>query len=138
MSLSRSPSPRRIIPIQPFNEPAPESQSQSACSGAESFALRVLGDSMLPEFAEGDIVIIEPEGVVREGAFVLAETAEGWTLGQLARAADTTQEAPTPWRLAALNPAYPSWTLASLDAIAGVVIQKVKPGRRRETRWYVE
>ncbi|MEX8497837.1 MAG: S24 family peptidase [Leptothrix ochracea] len=124
-----SASARRIIPIQPLSEPAPD---EGACSSGESFALRVLGDSMLPEFAEGDIVIIEPEGVVREGAFVLAETAEGWTLGQLARAGDTD------WSLTVLNPAYPSWPLASFEAIAGVVIQKVKPGRRRQTRWYVE
>jgi Peptidase S24-like len=35
------------------------------CAGGESFALRVLGHSMAPEFNEGEIIIIEPEGLAR-------------------------------------------------------------------------
>ena len=43
------------------------------CSGGESFALRVLGDDMAPEFNEGEIIIIEPDGALKDGFFVLAQ-----------------------------------------------------------------
>ena len=38
----------------------------SDCAGAEVFALQVLGQSMAPEFEEGEIIVIEPEGALRE------------------------------------------------------------------------
>jgi phage repressor protein C with HTH and peptisase S24 domain len=124
--------PRRIIPIT-LAAPEP-ALDEGGCGSGESFALRVMGDSMLPEFSDGDIVVIEPEGRVRAGAFVLAQTTEGWSLGQLVGG-----EAPEPaWRLQSLNPAYPDFELPSLEAVAGVVIQKVRPGRRKLTRWYVD
>jgi DNA polymerase V len=41
-----------------------------SCGGGEAFALRVLGQSMAPEFAEGEIIIVEPEGLAREGSYV--------------------------------------------------------------------
>lgn len=101
-----------------------------ACSGGEAFALRVLGDSMLPEFNEGEIIVIEPEGLARDGSYVLAWHDDEWIFRQLRGAAGD-------WRLHALNPAYPDAVLASLDAVRGVVIQKAVPGRRRATRRYV-
>ena len=42
-----------------------------SCAGGESFALMVLGHSMAPEFQEGEIIIIEPEGLAKDGSFVL-------------------------------------------------------------------
>lgn len=39
---------------------------------AFAFAVRVLGDSMEPDFIEGDIVIIDPEVKPTPGEFVLA------------------------------------------------------------------
>ena len=47
----------------------------AGCSGGESFALRVLGHSMAPEFVEGEIIVIEPDGALRDGCFVLAQVA---------------------------------------------------------------
>jgi len=125
---------RRIIPIAAAESEPAVSVDDGGCGSGESFALRVMGDSMLPEFSDGDIVVIEPEGRVRAGAFVLAQTEEGWSLGQLVAGT----AADTPWRLQSLNPAYPDFELPSLDAVAGVVIQKVRPGRRKLTRWYVD
>lgn len=101
-----------------------------ACSGAESFALQVLGDSMAPEFVEGDIIIIEPDGALRDGSFVLAWAREEWIFRQLRGSEGA-------WRLAALNPAYAEQPLASLEAVRGVIIQKAKPGRRRASKFYV-
>ncbi len=100
------------------------------CSGGESFALRVLGDSMAPEFVEGEIIIIEPDGALRDGCFVLAQQAGEWTFRQLQRAGDA-------WRLHALNPDYADQALDDLGAIHGVIIQKAVPGRRRLSKHYL-
>ncbi|MDD5297489.1 MAG: S24 family peptidase [Rhodocyclaceae bacterium] len=111
--------------------PAGSEGSDSSCEGAESFALMVLGDSMLPEFEERDIVIIEPGGLVKHGSFVLAFVDEEWTMRQLVRDGEG-------WVLQALNPFYPSQPIASLDCIRGVIIQKAKPGRRKASKSYVD
>lgn len=118
---------QRTIPITP----ATGDSSQSACDGSEAFALMVLGDAMVPEFAQGEIVVIEPSGRVENGSFVLARVDDDWTLRQLRRKGDD-------WYLCALNPVYPEAKLGSLDAVRGVVIQRVRPGRRRDTKFYVD
>jgi SOS-response transcriptional repressor LexA len=101
------------------------------CSAAEAFALRVLGDAMLPEFADGDIIIIEPEGLALDGSYVLAHWQDEWTFRQLRRESDA-------WYLVALNPAWPRQPIPDLAPVRGVVIQKSKPGRRRSVKRYVD
>ena len=103
------------------------------CGGAEVFALMVLGDSMLPEFADGEIIVIEPEGLAHEGSFVLARVDDEWMFRQLRRAVDGEN-----WRLCALNPAYSEVAIDDLGSIRGVIIQKTKPGRRRALKRYVD
>lgn len=115
---------RRTIPIAPAAE-----GEHGACSGAESFALMVLGDSMAPEFAEGDVIVIEPEGLATDGSFVLAQHGGEWIFRQLVAAGDA-------WRLRPLNPAYPTLDLPDLAAVRGVVIQRTTPGRRKSTTRY--
>lgn len=102
-------------------------------SSGECFALRVLGDAMAPEFQHGEIVIIEPEGAVKSGSFVLAQHAGEWLLRQLCRHGEG-------WLLRALNPdpeARPDLPLADLQSVRGVVIQKAVPGRRRLSKSYL-
>ena len=118
---------QRIIPIQPQGVDA----ELESCSSAEPFALMVLGDSMEPEFIEGEVILIEPEGLATDGSFVLAKLDGEWIFRQLARAG-------AGWRLQALNPAYPATDIADLDAVKGVIIQKSRPGTRRATKRYVE
>jgi len=103
---------------------------ESACSGSEAFALRVLGTSMEPEFMEGEIIIIEPEGRLHDGSFVLAQHAGEWIFRQLCQDGGG-------WRLHALNPAFPDLTLPDLAVVRGVIIQKALPGRRRASKRYV-
>lgn len=114
-------------------QPAPP-QPEDGCSGGESFALRVLGEDMLPEFREGDIIIVEPDGALKDGAFVLARPGGEWMLRQLVRRDEG-------WALRALNPAActtaPELPLADLSTVHGLVIQKAVPGRRRLTRSYL-
>jgi DNA polymerase V len=100
------------------------------CSGGESFALMVLGHSMAPEFLEGEIIIIEPDGLAKDGSYVLAWHQDEWTFRQLIRSA-------TGWSLHPLNPAFQDEPLDSLDAVRGVIIQKALPGRRRAFKHYI-
>jgi DNA polymerase V len=116
---------RKTIPIAEALPP------ESSCSAAESFALMVLGDSMAPEFLDGEIIIIEPEGLAADGSYVLAEAGGELIFRQLAKAGGG-------WELRPLNPIYPSIGIADLSAIKGVIIQKSKPGRRRATKRYVD
>ncbi len=115
----------RTIPI------AAADAALSACSGAEPFALVVLGDSMAPEFADGDVIVVEPEGLATDGAFVVAQVDGDWTMRQLVRDGEA-------WSLRPLNPAYATAAIADLSPVRGVVIQKSRPGRRRAAKRYVE
>jgi SOS-response transcriptional repressor LexA len=102
----------------------------SGCSGAEPFALIVLGDSMAPEFVEGDVIVIEPEGLATDGSFVVAQVDGEWTMRQLAKVDGR-------WSLRAMNRAFAATEIADLSPIRGVVIQKSKPGRRGASKRYV-
>ena len=112
--------------------PAGADQEDAGCSGGESFALRVLGDDMAPEFNEGDIIIVEPDGALKDGSFVLAQLRSEWIFRQLARRGEG-------WCLRALNPraGLVDLSLPDLSAVHGVVIQKAVPGRRSLTKHYV-
>jgi DNA polymerase V len=115
------------IPILPqAADPALE-----ACAAAEPFALMVLGDSMEPEFREGEVILIEPEGLATDGSFVLAQLDGEWIFRQLVKQGEA-------WQLRALNPAYPAADIVDLAAVKGVVIQKSQPGRRKASKRYVE
>ena len=117
---------RKIIPVIPWDDSA-----ATACDNDEAFALMVLGDSMAPEFIEGDIVVIEPAGLATDGSFVLAQVGGEWTFRQLAGNGDG-------WLLRPLNPRYPVERIIDLSVVRGIVIQKCKPGRRKATKRYVE
>jgi SOS-response transcriptional repressor LexA len=117
--------PRRTIPIA-----AADADAGERCSGGEPYALMVLGDSMAPEFVEGEIIVVEPEGLARDGAYVIAEVAGEPIFRALAKRGEG-------WQLRPLNPAYPAIDLPSLGAVRGIVIQKSRPGRRRAGKRYV-
>jgi SOS-response transcriptional repressor LexA len=125
------------IPVKPAVESrTPEDELASSCASGEPYALMVLGDSMLPEFEEGEIIVIEPEGVARDGSFVIAyiENAEKedekYIFRQLVKH-------PEGWMLKPLNALYPNIPIDSIEAVVkGVVIMKKKPGRRRAMKEY--
>jgi SOS-response transcriptional repressor LexA len=106
--------------------------SAGSCGGGESFALMVYGESMAPEFLHGEIIIIEPEGLAKDGAYVLALLDDEWTFRQLTRT-----RTGLGWCLHALNPAFPDLPIPDLSTVKGVIIQKSVPGRRRASRRYV-
>jgi DNA polymerase V len=86
--------PRKTIPIVIADTGGGD------CAGAESFALLVLGDSMAPEFVEGEVIIVEPDGLASDGSFVVAQVDGEWTMRQLVAEAGG-------WKLRALNSTYP-------------------------------
>lgn len=120
-------STRKIIPLV-LQESADTSLSN--CAGAEPFALMVLGDSMMPEFEEGEIIIIEPEGLTTDGSFVLAFHNEEYIFRQLVRREGD-------WYLHPLNIRYEDALIRDLSVVKGVIIQKQRPGSRRSRKTYV-
>jgi len=116
--------------FDPTTAGQPQMPGGHDCSGSETFALRVLGQSMAPEFSEGEIVIIEPGGEATDGSYVLAWHHEEWTFRQLRRVDGA-------WLLHALNPAFADEPLHCLADVRGVIIQKAMPGRRRASKRYI-
>ena len=55
----------------------------SGCAESEPYALRVLGDSMLPEFEEGAIIIIDPAGAIVDECYVVALHDDEYIFRQL-------------------------------------------------------
>lgn len=101
----------------------------SCATDAEPFALLVVGASMMPEFEDGDIIIVEPGAPAKDRSFVVALSEGQWLFRQLRHQGQG-------WRLCPLNCGFPSVVLADLALIRGVVIQKSKPGNRSATRHY--
>ncbi|HHB93328.1 MAG TPA: S24 family peptidase [Thioploca sp.] len=97
--------------------------------GREPFALQVLGDSMLPEFKEGHIIIIEPDGVVENGSYVLAIHEKEYIFRQLIIDDEN-------YFLKPLNSSYPTLEIPTLEDIKGVITQRAGT-RRKEHKKYV-
>ncbi len=116
------------IPVRPM-ESSPEEMESSACAGAEPYALMVLGDSMLPEFIEGEIIVVEPEGLAKDGSYVVAWANEEYIFRQIVLHPDG-------WMLKPLNPIYPNIPVEGLSVVKGVVIMKKMPGKRKEQKAY--
>lgn len=102
----------------------------SGCSAEEPFALRVLGDMMEPEFEHGVIIIVDPEGLVHDGCFVVANHDNEFYFRQLSIDGDC-------YSLTCLNHAYDEVVdISGIDSIHGVVIQKAG-ARRKDRKHYV-
>ena len=96
-----------------------------SCSSRDIFALQVTDDTMEPEFMQGKVIIVDPEGHVRDQCFVLASVDKEWFFRQL-RIVDGKYE------LHALKEGSDVHTISGLKEIEGVVIQQT--GRRRKDR----
>jgi SOS-response transcriptional repressor LexA len=118
--------------ISTYADATPDAQAAALpeCAGGESFALMVMGHSMVPEFLENEIILVEPEGLAKDGSYVLAWHADEWTFRQLLRT-------DSGWVLHPLNPAFADEPIADLSCVRGVIIQKALPGRRRASKHYV-
>ena len=99
--------------------------SQTGCSseGLEPFALRVIGDSMAPEFQDGNIIVVDPGFPLMNGVFAVVINGEEVLFGQYF------QEDSGSW-IRYLNPAFEPVALASDFVVKGVVTQR--NGRKRK------
>ena len=103
--------------------------AQDSCSALEPYALRVLGDSMEPEFADGCVVIIDPGYAPRDGAYVVVEFAGDVFFRQLVYDGERRFLKP-------LNPKYGGFELTPPYTIRGGVVQR--SGSRRSQRKHYE
>jgi SOS-response transcriptional repressor LexA len=116
-----------------FKQPPAADQIQdepSTCTEAEPFALRVLDNSMEPEFRRGCVIIIDPTGRATDGSFVLVEGNSDVLFRQLVRKAGG-------WRLQPLNETYPpSDDIADdLSNVLGVIVQRAGVRRSYHKRY---
>jgi len=100
----------------------------SSCSAKEIFALRALGDSMIPEFKHGTVIVVDPEAPVRDGSYVVAEFEDGDFALRKLRMYDGK------FYLEALNELYETVEISGIEKIKGVVIQA--GNRRKEMKKY--
>jgi SOS-response transcriptional repressor LexA len=85
---------------------------------------------MAPEFVEGEVIVVEPEGIAKDGAFVVAWANDEYIFRQLVHH-------PEGWMLKPINPIYPNIPIDDVkETVKGVVVLKKKPGRRRESKRY--
>jgi SOS-response transcriptional repressor LexA len=107
------------------------SMDLSGCGASEAFVLQVQDDSMEPEFNKGCIIVIDPDGVVTHGAYVIALVENGYIFRQWIQENQQFYIQP-------LNEAYAhEKRLIELSAVKGVVVQRAGArGRRAERKHY--
>ncbi len=101
----------------------------SPCEAAEPYVLMVLGDSMEPEFNEGEVIVIEPEGHAHDGSYVVALHDGEYIFRQL-RIRDGRHF------IVALKEGYPEQELEGIKSVKGVITQKSVPGNRKARKFY--
>lgn len=95
-----------------------EFEEISSCGASALFSLQVLDDSMEPEFPRQCIIIIDPSGIAKNGAYILAENPdEGYIFRQL-----FSQE--NQHCLRPLNTSYPEIEIPDLKIIKGIIVQR--------------
>ena len=106
-----------------------EMMDQSGCAASEPFALRVLGDSMEPEFKDGCIIIIDPAGSAESGSYVIAQIDGEYIFRQF-----IVEEGK--YYLSPLNEGYPRQEVEGASVIRGVIVQRAG-ARRSQHKHYV-
>lgn len=89
------------------NEPADWLLTDLALSTG-AFALRIEGESMLPEFRDGDVVVIDPAIVPRPGDFVVTRSSQYGATFRKYRPRGPNANGEEVFELAPLNEDYPS------------------------------
>ena len=103
--------------------------SEGSCSENEPYALQVIDDSMEPEFVKGCIIVIDPTGIVRDGAYVFAvDNKDEYIFRQL-------RIIEGKYILCALHEDYEAIEISGMKQIIGVITQRA--GKRRSYhKWY--
>lgn len=88
-----------------------------------AFAVRVVGDSMEPDYRPGDMVVVDPARPVREGLACVIVQADGDRLARL----KILEKARGGWRLRSLNPAHPPVDLPGKRLVAAYAVVRHLP-----------
>ncbi len=81
-----------------------------AAAGEGSYALEVQGDSMLPLYRHGDMLVVQPNAIVRKGDRVVVKTTSGEVMAKVLEKRTTTTV-----ELVSLNPDHPHRRLAASE-----------------------
>jgi phage repressor protein C with HTH and peptisase S24 domain len=73
-----------------------------SAAGEGSYALEVQGDSMLPLYRHGDMLVVQPNAAVRKGDRVVVKTTSGEVMAKVLE-----RRTPTAVDLVSLNPDHP-------------------------------
>lgn len=102
-------------------------EMMGGCSSTEPFALQVIDDSMEPEFKQGVIIVIDSQGHVQSGSFVIAEIETGYIFRRLHIEDDM-------HILRALKEGHEEITLTGLEQVRGVITQQATSTGKRKDR----
>ena len=86
----------------------------------DGYGLRVQGDSMMPEFVQGDIIVVSPHAQPENGSYVVVVQE-----GNKATFKKLVYDGAKPY-FKPLNPQYPMLEANEQTSIVGVVKQKIK------------
>ena len=118
----------KTIPIVPA-QGSQEHSEITSCAEAEPYALRVIGDSMAPEFIDGHIIIIDPAMTPQHGAYVIIDYQGETTFRQFVVEQGRKF-------LKALNDAYLTIEMVESYRVRGVVIQRASRRRKDHKHYY--
>jgi DNA polymerase V len=117
----------KSIPIQVADETG--QAELHGCAEAEPYALRVLGDSMAPEFLDGHIIIVDPAMPPQHGSYVVIDYQGETTFRQLMIEGERKF-------LKALNENYPAVEMVEKYSVRGVVVQRASRRRKDHKHYY--
>jgi SOS-response transcriptional repressor LexA len=98
------------------------------CSELEPFALRVMGDSMAPEFWDGCIIIVEPRLSAQSGEYVVIDYANDTIFRQFVVEDGRRFLKP-------LNTSFETVELTGPYQVRGVVVQRAGTRRAHHKRY---
>lgn len=98
---------------------------KSACQTNEPFVLRVIGDSMLPDFEDGSIVVIDPGQTATNGDYIVALVANQHQLGKLSISDDV-------WQIATTSEESRNSLVINRSNVIGRVIKCTDPKRKHQ------
>ncbi|HEX9904022.1 MAG TPA: helix-turn-helix transcriptional regulator [Propylenella sp.] len=77
-----------------------------------AYALEVSGDSMLPLYRDGDIIVVSPAAQIRRGDRIVVRTSDGEVMAKVLK-----RQSPSEMQLGSLNPDHEDRTVPMRDVV---------------------